>query len=62
MNIEGDTPSFYCQVCGNPFVPNNCFGYGGKVCGRDCNEEYNWIKTLMILKKKYYMDPRKDGK
>ena len=59
MNIEGDTPSFYCQICGIPFVPNNCFGYGGRVCGKECNEEYGWVKTLMILKKKYYMDPRR---
>ncbi len=59
MNTEGSEPRLFCQICGNPFRPNRCFSFDGKVCSRDCNEEYQWVKTLMIIGSKYSLDPRK---
>lgn len=61
MNTEGSEPRFFCQICGNPFKPARNFAFGGKVCSRDCHDEYQWVKTLMIMGNKYYIDPRKEN-
>lgn len=61
MNTEGCTPTLHCQICGISFVPNRCFSFGGRVCDRDCQQEYEWVKTLMIMGKKYYPDPKRTG-
>lgn len=59
VNTEGSEPTFYCQICRISFTPNRLFSFDGKVCSRDCNEEYQWVKTLMINGSKYSLDPKK---
>lgn len=49
----------YCQGCGKEFE-TTFSSYGGKVCGRECHELVEWKKTLSILGKEYYPDPRKE--
>jgi len=48
----------FCNVCGKDFETS--FGlYGGVVCGSDCFNELEWIKTLSIMGREYRPQPEK---
>jgi len=47
----------FCQGCGGKF--ETIFRtYGGKVCSQECFEIIEWKKTLSILGKEYYPNPK----
>lgn len=52
----------YCPICREPF--NGMEGYGRidatRCCNKECYQEWEWRKTLAILGKEYYPDPRKE--
>ena len=48
----------YCQGCGKKFK-TNFQKFGGRVCSMECSQELGWKRTLSILGKEYYPDPKK---
>ena len=49
----------FCQICGEE-METNFQSWKGRVCGRKCGKELEWRRTLSIMGKEYYPDPRKD--
>lgn len=51
----------YCNSCGINFS-TDFQRFGGKVCSIECFNEFQWRKTLSMMGKSYYNDPRKEEK
>ncbi len=49
---------FYCPVCRQQFDWMRGYGKDIRCCGRECHVEAEWRRTLAILGKEYYHDPR----
>lgn len=43
---EGEEVTVHCQVCAAAINPTG--NYGGRVCGRECNDELRWREALSI--------------
>jgi len=51
------TMELFCQVCGKKFE-TDFMAYHARSCSRECYREFEWRKTLSIMGKDYYPDPR----
>ncbi len=49
----------YCPVCRREFDWHRGYGRDIRCCGEICHTEAEWRRTLSILEKPYYPDPRK---
>jgi len=58
MNIFSEQ-EVYCRTCGKKFKTNFSMFYGGEVCNKECFDELEWKKTLALMGKGYYQNPRK---
>ena len=50
-----------CCICGTPYratVNTAWHGFDKAVCGQKCFYEKQWRRTLSMLGKDYYLDPR----
>lgn len=49
--------SVFCPICKTEM--GGMRGYGeSNTCGERCHREWEWRRTLAILRKDYYADPR----
>lgn len=54
------TPCYlHCPVCKTRFDWHRGYGREIRCCDKYCNEEAEWRRTLSILSKEYYPDPKK---
>lgn len=47
-----------CCVCGRAMDWMRRYGREGCSCSRACHQEFEWRRTLAILGKAYYPDPK----
>lgn len=47
-----------CSICGEVMDWMRRYGREGCQCSKRCNDEFEWRRTLAILDKHYYPDPR----
>ena len=50
----------YCPVCRSEMDWHKGYGREIRCCGKECHDEAEWRRTLSIMGKEYYPDPRKD--
>ncbi len=54
------TMQVFCSICKAEFDGMKHYGREGSCCSRECYDEWEWRRTLAIMGKAYYPDPRKD--
>jgi len=48
----------FCPICQKEMDWMNGYGKDLKCCGKKCSVEFEWRRTLAIMGKEYYPDPR----
>ena len=51
--------SVQCPICGKAMDGMHPYGRDSHCCSKDCNQEWEWRRTLAIMGKPYEPDPRK---
>lgn len=51
----------FCSICRTEMNWMTRYGREGTCCDKECHDEFEWRRTLAILGKPYYRDPRKDA-
>ncbi len=50
-----------CPICGGLMDWMKRYGRECGCCGSECYREFEWRRTLAVIGKDYYPDPRKSG-
>lgn len=49
----------HCPICRNEFDGMRPYGREWPCCSKECHDEAEWRRTLAIMNKAYYPDPRR---